>query len=169
MLWSTATSGAATDLAAASACSGASPAAVSAIVGHSVPAPVGTTSNVKASPQNFGASDVATTCTYGIEVSHPNLKNAVLLESQIESKAFTAADVQAALKRGEQAAGSAGLKFVPYSGLGVTAFYFTETTSGIYFQGIAGIDGKHVFSAAVYSKTLSQSKLGALAKLAEKL
>jgi hypothetical protein len=169
MLWSGAASSQAARVAAASLCSRVSSASVSAIVGYSVPPAKAITEDMKATPQNFDASAVATTCTYGVFTSELNIKKAVLLESDIESKTITAADLTAGFKSQEKTEHAIGFKIVPYSGLGVTAFYFTETASGIYFQGLAGVAGTHVFSAAVYSKTISESKLAALAKLAETL
>jgi len=43
------------------------------------------------------------------------------------------------------------------------------TAAGISAEGIEGVDGTKIFGASVETKTLSKSKLAALAKLAEKL
>jgi hypothetical protein len=65
---------------------------------------------------------------------------------------------------------TAKFKFSAYSGLGVPAFYFSLTESGITGQGITGVvSGTHYFGASVETKNVSMSKLAALAKLAEKL
>ena len=64
----------------------------------------------------------------------------------------------------------AKFKFSTYSGLGVPAFYFSLTESGITGQGITGVLGSTTyFGASVESKNVSKATLGALAKLAEKL
>jgi hypothetical protein len=155
-------------LATTSVCGRASAASVSAIVGYSVPAPIPSTFDQKATSTTYGISSVDTSCVYGAETT-AGLKKAVLLDSTIESKALTAAEIQASFKRAEQTAHAVDFKIASYSGLGVTGYYITETFGGFSAQIIAGVVGTHTFSAAVYSKTLSQSKLAALAKLAEKL
>jgi hypothetical protein len=67
------------------------------------------------------------------------------------------------------ATASMKIKFIPYSGLGVPAFYFSMTAAGISAEGIEGVAGTKLFGASVETKTLSKSKLASLAKLAEKL
>jgi len=166
MLCVGAASSQAAHFATASACSRVSPASVSAIVGYSVPAPIQSVDDQKATPENFEISSVETTCDYGALTSATSLKKTVLLESGIESKAPTAAEIQTSFKRAEQAAHASGFKIVSYSGLGVTGYYITETAGGIFAQIIVGVVGTHDFSAAVYSRILSRSKLAALAKLA---
>ena len=123
----------------------------------------------KATPANYEISSVDTTCAFGAETSIAALKKTVLLESAVASKALTAAQIQANFKKAERAARAIHFKISSYSGLGVTGYYVTETISGISAQIIAGTSGTRSFSAAVYSKTLPESKLAALAKLAEKL
>jgi hypothetical protein len=156
-------------LATASACDRASSAAVSAIVGYSLPAPVGMTTTLKASPQTYNISHIHTGCTYGSFTSGGGTKKVVLLESDIDSKALTAAQVQASFKSTAKEAGAVGFKLSTYGGLGFPAYYASETADGIFFRVIVGAAGTHVFSAAVYNKTLPLSKLAALAKLAEKI
>jgi hypothetical protein len=156
-------------LATASVCSKVSPASVSAIVGYSVPAPIASTSDQKATSTNYEISSVDTSCDYGIDTSTVGLKKAVLLNYSIQSKALTPAEIQASFKRAERAAHAVDFKIVSYSGLGVSGYYITEAFGGFSVQIIAGVDGTRTFSAAVYSKTLSQSKLAALARLAENL
>jgi hypothetical protein len=155
--------------AAPSVCSHVGPSSISAIVGFSVPAARQSTVHVPATKSNYEISAVDTTCTYGAETSLADIKKTVLLETAVESKALTAAEIAASFKKSEAEAHAVQFKIVSYSGLGVTAFYATESISGIYAQIIAGESGTHSFSAAVYSKTLSESKVAALAKLAEKL
>jgi hypothetical protein len=169
VLGSGAVSSQAAHLATASVCDRVSPASVSAIVGYTVPSPTATTLHQKATKTNYEISAVETGCDYGALTSAAALKKTVLLESDIESKALTAAEIQTSFKKAEQAAHADQFKIASYSGLGVTGYYVTETASGIFVQIIAGIDGTHTFSAAVYTKTVSESKLAALAKLAEKL
>jgi len=155
--------------AAPTVCSHVSPASVSAIVGYSVPAGVQNIVHVPATRTNYEISSIETTCSFGAETSLAALKKTVLLENSVASKALTAAQIQASFKKAEKEAHAIDFKIVSYSGLGVTGYYATETISGIYAQIIAGTSGTRSFSAAVYSKTLSESKLAALAKLAEKL
>ena len=57
----------------------------------------------------------------------------------------------------------------PYSGLGMTAYYFTYTEGSIMSQGIAAINGTRIYSAGIFTKTPAKSKLAALVRLAEKL
>jgi hypothetical protein len=155
--------------AAPSVCSKVSPSSISAVVGYSVPAGVPSTFHVKATKSNYEISSIETTCSFGAETSLAALKKTVLLETAVASKALTAAQIQASFKLAEKEAHAIDFKIVSYSGLGVTGFYATESISGIYAQIIAGESGTHSFSAAVYSKTLSESKVASLAKLAEKL
>jgi len=131
-----------------------------------VPTPSAITNTVPASKTNFGTSSVDTGCAYGAETSTAAFKKLILLDSDIESKAITSSEFATVLKQQTHAA---GLKVAAYSGLGVPGFYYSATIGGIYLQGIAGIAGTHLFGAAVYTKSVSQSKLAALAKLAEKI
>jgi hypothetical protein len=155
--------------AAPSVCSHVSPASISAIVGFSVPAGKESTVHLPATKSNYEISSVDTTCTYGAETSIASIKKTVLLETAVESKPLTAAEIAASFKKAEKEAHAIKFKIVSYSGLGVTGFYATESISGIYAQIVAGESGTHSFSAAVYTTTLSESKVAALAKLAEKL
>ena len=61
------------------------------------------------------------------------------------------------------------MSFVPYSGLGLSAFYYTFTEGGVFTQGMTGLSGKNEYGAFVYTKAVSKSKLAALVRLAEKL
>ncbi len=60
-------------------------------------------------------------------------------------------------------------KFVSYPGLGMKAFYYTFSVSGIPVQGIAEINGRTIYSSSLYTATKETSELVALLKLAEKL
>ena len=61
------------------------------------------------------------------------------------------------------------VKMTPYSGLGMTAFYYTFSQDGITAQGLAGINGTKVYSAGVYTKVPAEPKLASLVRLAEKI
>lgn len=105
----------------------------------------------------------------GVASSSGGTKKVVLRESDIDSKALTAAEIQASFKSPAREAGAAGFKLSPYGGLGFPAYYASETADGIFFRVMGGASGTHVFSAAVYNKALPLSKLAALTKLAEKI
>ena len=154
-----------------SICSKVSPASVSAIVGYSVPAATLSTSTLKATKQNSGISAVVTTCTFGAQTSMAALLKDVTLTFEVTSKPMTTSEMQHAMQPviAKAATASMKIKFIPYSGLGVPAFYFSLTAAGITGQGIYGVGGTRWFGASVETKTLSKSKLAALAKLAEKL
>jgi hypothetical protein len=134
---------------ASSYCSKVSAASVSAIVGHSVPAGSFSTYKVKATKTNDEISGVVSSCTYGA----------------VTSVAALAKDVKYALSQAEKLK----IKFTPYSGLGMTAFYYTFTETGITIQGMDAIAGTKSYSAGIYTKTPAISKLASLVRLAEKL
>jgi hypothetical protein len=150
-----------------SICSKVSPASVSALVGYSVPAGTPDIRKLKATKQNFGISAVVTTCTFGSQASMAALLKDVTLSSEVTSKPLTTSEMQQEVAKASGA--TFKFKFTPYSGLGVPAFYFSMTAAGISAEGIEGVDGTKSFGASVETKTLSKSKLAALAKLAEKL
>ncbi len=169
MLLTGAVNSQAAQVAKSSPCSAVSASSVSAIVGYMVPSPTSMVNDLKPTKANNEIASVDTSCLYGAETSLKSLKTLVLLDVGVSSKAITSAELAASLKQQQKTAGSLGFKIVSYSGLGVSAFYYSASEGGIYFQGIAGISGTHEFGAAVYSKTVSKSKLAALAKLAEKI
>jgi hypothetical protein len=152
--------------ASSSICSKVSAAAVSAIVGYRVPAATTTTVHEKPTAQNFGVSGVTTLCVFGAQTSLTADKKAVTLTFEITSRALTAQEVKTQLAKLK----SAGLQITvaPYSGLGVPAFLFTETATGIKAAGIVGLAGKTYFGATVLHP-LPVSKLASLAKLARTL
>ncbi len=153
---------------ASSICSNVSAAAISSIVGYKVPAGTASVFKVKATKANFGISGVDTVCTYGEETSMAALLKDVSLTYEVLSKPITLAEIEQETKADSK--GSVKYTFVPYTGLGVPAFYFSLTEAGITGQGISGAEnGSHYFGASVESKTISKSSLAALAKLAEKL
>jgi hypothetical protein len=125
------------------------------------------TLHIKASKVNYETSAVDTICTYGAETNMAGILKAVSLTFEVLSKPLTAAEIQASIAK---ASSFVKFKFIPYSGLGVPAYYFTLTEAGITGQGITGIlSGTRYFGASVENKNISKSQLAALAKLAEKL
>lgn len=147
-------------------CSKVSAAAVSAIVGYSVPAGTAATRKLQPTAQNFGISAVVTTCTYGSEASLAAMIKDVTLTSEITSKALTAQEVQTQLAKETSAA--IKVTAASYSGLGVPGVYFTVTGGGTRGVGIVGLAGTNYFGASTDSM-LSKSKLASLAKLAQTL
>jgi hypothetical protein len=154
---------------ASSICSHVSAASVSAIIGYKVPAPTASTTHLPATKKNFEISSVDTSCVYGAETSVAALKKVVILEYGVSDKAFTAAELQQSIKTSETENPSVKLKVVPYSGLGVPAYYLTISEAGIFGQAIEGVVGTTTFGASVESKTVSESTVAALAKLSRKL
>ena len=150
---------------ASSYCNKVSAASVSAIVGHSVPAGSLFTDKVKPTKSNHEISAVVWSCIYGVATSVTALAKDVVLSLEVTSKPLTGAEMQYSLSQAEKLK----MKFTPYSGLGMTAFYYTFTETGITIQGMVAIAGTNNYSAGVYTKTPAVSKLAALVRLAEKL
>jgi hypothetical protein len=140
---------------------------VSSLIGYKVPAGTPYTIKVKPTKENFEISGTDTSCTYGAETSMATILKAVTLSYETVSKPLTTAEMQESIAK---ASALAHFKFTPYNGLGVQAFYFSLTEDGITGQGITGVkDGTTFFGASVESKSVSQSTIAALAKLAENL
>jgi hypothetical protein len=121
-------------------CNKVSTASVSAIVGHSVPAGSFSTYKVKATKANHEISAVVSSCTYGTETSLAALAKDVILSLEVTSKPLTGAELQLALNQAEKL--KFKIKFTPYSGLGMTAFYYTFTESralGIDAEFLSGL------------------------------
>lgn len=139
--------------------------AVAAIVGHSVPAGSWSKRNLKATKANDEVSAVVTTCIYGSVMSMAALGKDVIIALEVTSKPLTGSELKHAFKQAQ------ALKFVfmPYSGLGMKAFYYTFTDAGIPIQGIVAINGTTIYSSALYTKKATVSQLAALVRLAEKL
>ena len=146
-------------------CSKVSAASVSAIVGHSVPAGSFSTYKVKATKTNHEISGVVSSCTYGAVASLAAIAKDVILGVEVTSRPLTGADLKYALSQ----AAKLKIKFTSYSGLGMTAFYYTFTVGGIFIQGMDAIAGTKSYSAGIYTKTPAISRLAALVKLTEKL
>ena len=170
LLGTTTTTEAATSASApASVCSKVTAPAVSAIVGYTVPAPTQTVLHVPANKNDYETSSVETSCTFGAEKSIAEVSKAVTLDIAVSAKPFTEAEILASTKKAQQISHDT-FKLVSYSGLGVPAYYLTETAGGLHIQVLSGVvGGTHSFGAGVYSATLSIAKLAELAKLAEKL
>ena len=150
-----------------SICGKVSAASVSSIIGYKVPAGVPYTRSIKPTKENYEISGKETICTYGAETSMATILKAVTLSFETLSKPLTPSEMQQSIAK---ASTLAKFKFSTYSGLGVPAFYFSLTESGITGQGITGVlGGTNYFGASVESKKVSKSSLAALAKLAEKL
>jgi hypothetical protein len=150
-----------------SICSKVSASAVSAIVGYSLPPATAGTVDLKATKQNDEISAVVTACTFGPQTSLAALKKDVILQVEVTSRPLTSQEIQKALST--KTVGTTHFKITTYSGLGVPGFYITfALTGGIKTETISGYKGTSEFGASVYSN-LSQSKLAALAKLAQTL
>jgi hypothetical protein len=149
-----------------SVCDKVSPAAVSALIGYSVPAATTSVRNLPATKKNHGISAVVTTCTFGPQSSLAELLKDVTLTLEVTSKPLTATQIQQGIANASTPAAKATVK--SYSGLGVPGVYFTETGAGITAEGISGVSGTRIFGASV-EKSLATSKLASLAKLAATL
>lgn len=157
-----------TATASASICGAVSAASVSKIVGYTVPSPTQNVVRIPADKNDYETSSVDTSCTYGSEKSLAAISKAVTLDIAVAAKPYTEAEILASTKKAEEISHNA-FKLVSYSGLGVPAYYLTETAAGLHIQVLSGVVGTHSFGAAVDSATLSISKLAELAKLAQKL
>jgi hypothetical protein len=159
--------GASKSLAKSSLCNKVSAASVSAIIGYKVPAGVPYVHTFKPSKSTFETSGTDTTCTYGAMTSMAAIVKSVTLEYETISKALTPQQIQQSLA---QSSKLAKFKFTTISVAGDPAFYFSLSESGITGQGIIAVqNGTTYFGATVESKTVSKSKLGALAQLAQGL
>jgi hypothetical protein len=154
---------------ASSVCSKVSAASVSAVVGYTLPAPSSSSFNLKASAKTDGVSAIETICVFGSETSTAALSKAVILALEVTSKPLTLGEVEKEIAQSESATSKFKETFTPYSGLGRSAVYFNFSDDGITDQGIAGFNGTNIFVAVVTNKSVSKSKLAALAKLAERL
>ena len=152
---------------ASSVCSKVPASKVAAIVGYSVPAGQVDTITLPASKTNYEISTTTTSCTYGSETSLATLPKVVILDVETTSKPLTSAEVQQSLSKLK----SDGIKMtiVPFSGLSGTAFYFTESESGINAEGVSVFNGTHGYGASIESNKLSKAKLATLAQLASGL
>jgi hypothetical protein len=146
-------------------CGKISTASVSAIVGYSVPTPSADTLTLPATKKNDEISSVVTSCAYGSETSLAALPKDVIIDYVVTSRSLTAAEIKKGLAQEQQLK----MTFSPYSGLGVKAYYYAFTESGITVQGLTAFEGTKDYGASTYSKLTSKSQLASLVRLAEKL
>lgn len=150
-----------------SVCGKVSAASVSAIVGYKVPAPTAYTIPLKPTKVDYEVTGTDVICTYGAETSMATIVKAISLSVEVISKPLTEAEMQASIAKATK---DAKFTFSAYSGLGVPAFYFKLSESGITGQGLTVIpNGTHYFGASVETSKITKSQLGSLAKLAEQL
>jgi hypothetical protein len=148
-----------------SPCSQISAVLVGRFVHHSVPAGTYYANSVKATKQNDEIAASVKSCIFGSQTSLKALAKDVILSYEVTSKPLTGSELQHALTQAE----ALKFKFTPYSGLGMTAYYYTFTVGGTPVQGMAAIDGTKIYSAGIYVKAPAAHELAALVQLAEKL
>jgi len=152
-----------------SPCSRVSAAAVSAIVGYKVPAPIANTTHLPAVAKDHFISSVETSCTYGPQKTLPEIEKAVTLQVATTSKALSIAGVKKNLAAEEKTSHAAKWTINDYHGLGVPAVYVTLKLAGLTGQVITAVSGTHTYGAVVESSHISLTQLASLARLAAKL
>jgi hypothetical protein len=178
---------------AAAGCGNISASSVSGIVGYTVPAATADTDSYPVD-QALNISATATDCSYETlpSAADPYGSKVVSLSYEVFNKTVTEAILKEA-EAAEQAKESSvekathfKSKYSSYSGLGVTAIYFTITSqlnlglpkgvpmpkgmnTSFDLEGIATLNGKVSFGAAVNNLTLPESKLADLVRLAMKI
>jgi hypothetical protein len=120
---------------------------------------------LKATKQDDEISGVVESCIFGSETTLKALVKDVILSYEVTSQPITGSELQNALTQAE----ALKFKFTPYSGLNMTAYYYTFTIGGTPVQGMAAIDGTKIYSAGIYIKAPAAHELAALVQLAEKL
>jgi hypothetical protein len=174
-------------------CGNVSASSVSGIVGYTVPAPTSSTDSYPVDAA-LNISATATDCSYDTvpTTADPFGSKSVSLSYEVFNKPVTEAilkQAEAAAEAKESKAEKAThfkAKYSSYSGLGVTAIYFTITSqlnfglpkgvpipkgmnTSFDLEGIATLNGKISFAAAVNNLTLPESKLANLVRLAMKI
>jgi hypothetical protein len=129
-----------------------------------VPAPTPGTLNLKATRKNDNIASAETSCTYGADTMAALPKD-VILVYDVTSKPLTAAELKKSLAQVQKL----NIKFVPYHGLGASAYYYTFSVGGTIIRGISVLKGVDEYGAFVYTNAAPKSKLASLARLAEKL
>ena len=182
----------------AQVCSRVSPSAVSGIVGFTVPAPTENTFSYTIDPK-LNLTETSTSCTFLVagSASDPFGSKNVSLTSEVFNHPVTLALLkQAEAAEQEKFASREKARHFKvhsqsYTGLGVTAIYYTITASfnipglpkgatlpkgfslpkgfGFAYSGIATLNGTQSYSAAVNNTTIAQSSLATLVGLAMKL
>ena len=92
-----------------------------------------------------------------------------LRTSSLTTQSHRGRSTPAEVTKGLSQAQKIKMHIVPYHGLGMTAYYYSFTETGITIQGISGTQGVKEYGAAVYTKTTPKSTLASLVQLAEKL
>jgi hypothetical protein len=166
---------------------------VSSIVGYTVPAPTSATDSYEVD-KALNISATATDCSYDVlpSAADPLGSKVVSLSYEVFNKPVTEALLKAAEASqqaklaSEEKAAHFKVKYSSYSGLGVTAIFFTMTaqfnfglpkgvplpkgmSSTFALEGIATLNGTISFGAAVNNVTLPESKLASLVRLAMKI
>jgi hypothetical protein len=179
-------------------CSRVSPSAVSSIVGFTVPAGTANTFSFTIDPK-LNLKETSTSCTFLVAgtATDPFGSKNVSLTSEVFNQPVTLAilkQAEAAEQEkyaAQEKASHFKVNYQNYSGLGVTAVYYTITASfnipglpkgttlpkgfslpkgfGFAFSGIATLNKTQSYSAGVNNTTIAQSKLAALVGLAMKL
>jgi hypothetical protein len=138
---------------------------VSAIVGYTLPAPAFDSFTLPATKKNDEIRSVVTSCSYGSETSLAALPKDVIIDYVVTSRPLTKAEIKKGLAQEQQLK----MTFVPYTGLGVKAYYYSFTESGITIQGLTAFEGTKDYGASTYSKLTTKSQLASLVQLGEKL
>jgi hypothetical protein len=146
-------------------CGKISTASVSAIVGYTLPAPAFDSFTLPATKKNDEIRSVVTSCSYGSETSLAALPKDVIIDYVVTSRPLTKAEIKKGLAQEQQLK----MTFVPYTGLGVKAYYYSFTESGITIQGLTAFEGTKDYGASTYSKLTTKSQLASLVQLGEKL
>lgn len=179
-------------------CSRVSPSAVSSIVGFTVPAGTANTFSYTVDPK-LNLKETSMSCTFDVvgTAANPFGSKNVTLTSGVFNQPVTLAllkQAEAAEQEkyaAQEKASHFKVSYQNYTGLGVTAIYYTITASfnipglpkgatlpkgfslpkgfGIAFSGIATLNKTQSYSAAINNTTLAPSKLAALISLAMKL
>jgi hypothetical protein len=142
-----------------------SPAAVSAIVGYTVPKDTASTVDIPPKALNHNISATGTACEFSAGPTLADLKTTILVTKEVTSKPLTAAGLQAGLK----AVKGSTVTFAAYGALGGHAYYYSETLPGaITVYGMTLLNGTTETAAALYTAT-PQATLASLVKLGEKI
>jgi hypothetical protein len=174
-------------------CANVSASAVSAIVGYSAPAPTAPLSDTLVVDKALNLTATVTDCSFTSAITPTNFSpKSVVLSYEVFNKPVSLALLKTieASEQEKLAAQEKATDFtateVPYSGLGVTAFYFTITAkldlglpkgipmpkgvpTSLAYEGISTLQGTKSFGSAVNNTTLAKGKLADLTRLAMKI
>jgi hypothetical protein len=177
-------------------CNKVSPSAVSSIVGFTVPAGTEDSLSYTIDPK-LNLTETSTSCTFLVagSATDPFGSKNVSLSAAVFNRPVTLAllkQVEATEEEkyaSEEKASHFKVTYHNYSGLGVTAIYYTITASfnipglpkgvtlpkglnfpkGFAYSGIATLNNTQSYAASVNNTTIAPSKLAALVSLAMKL